>query len=58
MADRPGGGHCFLVATLQEHLPAGQGRRDGQGRGPVGALGDLLDVLGHRHHQVMGVRRE
>jgi hypothetical protein len=56
MADRPGGGHRFLVAALQEHLPAGQGRRDGQGRGPVGALGGPLEVLGHRHHQVMVVR--
>jgi anti-anti-sigma regulatory factor/anti-sigma regulatory factor (Ser/Thr protein kinase) len=53
MADRPGGGHRFLVAPLQEHLPAGQGSRDGEGRGPVGALGRLLDVLGHRHHQVI-----
>ena len=30
MADRTGGGHRFLVAPLQEHLPAGQGSRDGQ----------------------------
>ena len=55
MADRPGGRHRFLVAALQEHLPAGQGRRVGQGRGPVAVLGRLLDVLGHRHHQVMVV---
>ena len=55
MADRAGGGHRFLLAALQEHLPAAQGRRAGQGRGPVDALGRLLDVLGHRHHQVMVV---
>jgi hypothetical protein len=53
MADRTGGGHRFLVAPLQEHLPAGQGSRDGQGRGPVAAPGRLLDVLGHRHHHVI-----
>jgi hypothetical protein len=50
MADRPGGSHRLLVAALQEHLAAGQGRRDGQGGGPVGPLGRLLEVLGHRHH--------
>lgn len=55
MADRPGGGHRFLLAALQEHLPAGQVRRAGPGRGPVAALGGLLDVLGHRHHQVSAV---
>ena len=53
MADRPGGCHRFLVAALQEHLPAGQGRRAGPGRYPVAALGGLLDVLLlHRHYRV------
>ena len=46
MADRPGGGHRFLVAALQKHLPAGPGP------GPVAALGGLLDVLGHCHYRV------
>jgi hypothetical protein len=46
MADRPGGGHRFLLAALQEHLPAGPGP------GPIAALGGLLDVLGHRHYRV------
>jgi hypothetical protein len=55
MADRAGGRHRFLLAALQEHLRAGLGHRTGQGRGPVAVLGRLLDVLGHRHHQVMVV---
>lgn len=46
MADRPGGGHRFLVAALQKHLPAGPTP------GPVAALGGLLDVLGHCHYRV------
>jgi hypothetical protein len=55
MADRPSGGHRFLVAALQKHLPAGPGRRAGPGRGPVTSLGGLLDVLCHRHYQVIAV---
>jgi hypothetical protein len=55
MADHPGSGHRFLVAPLQEHLLAGQGRGVGQSRCPVAALGRLLDVLGHRRRQVIVV---
>ena len=57
IAERTGGGDRFLLAALEEHLPAGQRRRLGQGRGRVGALGGLLDALGHRHHQVINVPR-
>jgi anti-anti-sigma regulatory factor/anti-sigma regulatory factor (Ser/Thr protein kinase) len=57
MADRAGGGDRFLLAALQEHVLAGQGRRVGEGRGQVDALGGLLDAQGHRHHQVIVVPR-
>jgi anti-anti-sigma regulatory factor/anti-sigma regulatory factor (Ser/Thr protein kinase) len=55
VADAAGGGHRFLVAPLQDYLPTGQGGRVGQGRGPIGALGRLLDSFCHRHHQPLSV---
>jgi hypothetical protein len=48
---------ALTLARDRRYLSAGQGGRVGQGRGPVGALGGLLDALGHRHHQVIVVPR-
>jgi hypothetical protein len=56
MADRPGGGHRFVVAALQKHLPASPGGRAGPTPGPVAALGGLLDVLGHCHYGSLSSR--
>jgi anti-anti-sigma regulatory factor/anti-sigma regulatory factor (Ser/Thr protein kinase) len=53
MADGAGRGDRFLLAALQDHLPAGQGRRVGEGRRRVRARpGGLVNTLGHCHHQV------